>query len=200
MNRLALSAFLLFLIQFGLAHATDKKNTSSSIFHDLSVKTLDGKQRSLSDYKGKVLLVVNTASKCGFTYQYEGLQSLYLKNKDKGFVVLGFPSNDFGGQEPGNADEIQKFCQSKFNVTFPLFEKAPVTGKDKQPVYRFLTTSGPLATRGEVAWNFEKFLVNSEGKVVARWGSKVDPTSVEITEAISQALSQGLPQAPSKER
>jgi glutathione peroxidase len=188
MVRLAFAAFLLFLIQLGLAHATGTEKTDGSLFHELTVNTLEGSKKSLSEYQGKVVLVVNTASKCGYTYQYEGLQALYEKNKDKGLVVLGFPSNDFGGQEPGDAGEIKKFCETKYKIGFPLFEKGPVSGEGKQPLYRFLTTMGPKETRGEVSWNFEKFLIDGRGEIIGRWKSKVDPTSSEITQAISRAL------------
>jgi glutathione peroxidase len=190
MVRLALAAFVLFLIQLGLAHASGKEKTEGSVFHELSVTTLDGSKKSLSEYKGKVVLVVNTASKCGYTYQYEGLQALYEKHKDKGLVVLGFPSNDFGGQEPGDASEIKKFCETNYKITFPLFEKAPVKGESKQPLFRYLTTMSPKDMRGEVAWNFEKFLIDGRGEVIGRWKSKVDPGSPEIAQAISKALKQ----------
>lgn len=189
MTRFASAAFLLFALQLGLAHAEGKGG-----FHDLTAETIDGKQVKLSEYKGKAVLLVNVASKCGFTPQYEGLQSLYDTYKDRGFVVLGFPSNDFNQQEPGTADEIKTFCKLNYGVNFPLFRKNSVTGAKKQPVYRFLTERGPEATRGEVAWNFEKFLVNPNGEIVARWKSKVEPKSEEVTAKIAEVL----PTSPAK--
>ncbi len=155
-------------------------------FYDLSATRIDGSNASLAEFKGKVALVVNTASQCGYTPQYTELQELYLRFKDGGLVVLGFPSNDFGGQEPGTNTEIQKFCSSKFGVTFPLFSKTKVVGEEKDPVYRFLTAS---TGGGEVAWNFEKFLVGKDGLVVERYPSSVTPLSSRLTEGVERALS-----------
>lgn len=153
--------------------------------YDLSAPRIDGSVSTLGEFKGKVVLVVNTASQCGYTPQYADLQKLYEKYKDKGFVVIGFPSNDFGQQEPGSEAEIQKFCSSKFGVTFPLFAKTKVLGPDKSPVYAFLTKS----TGGdEVGWNFEKFLVGKNGLVIERYSSNVKPLSAPITEGIEKAL------------
>lgn len=153
---------------------------------NLSATRIDGTKVSLSDFKGKVSLVVNTASECGFTSQYAELQELYNRFKDRGFVVLGFPSNDFGGQEPGSNSDIQNFCSSKFGVSFPLFSKIKVVGPDSDPVYRFLTSS----TGGqEVGWNFEKFLVGKDGLVIDRYRSAVRPLSSQVTNAIERALS-----------
>jgi glutathione peroxidase len=129
---------------------------------------------SLAPYKGKVLLIVNVASKCGFTKQYEGLEALYEKHKDDGLVVLGFPSNDFKGQEPGTEKEIVEFCKGRFGVSFPLFGKVHVTGDEKAPLYKYLT-EGDHPGKGEVTWNFNKFLVDREGNVVAHYESKVTP-------------------------
>lgn len=156
--------------------------------YDLKAVSLDGKPVKLSVYKGKVALVVNTASKCGFTPQYEGLQRLYEKYKDRGFVVLGFPSNDFMGQEPGSAQEIKKFCQINYGVTFPLFEKGPVKGKAAQPVFKFLKASEAGGKDGEIGWNFTKFLVDGQGQVVARWGSWTKPESEEIVSRLEALL------------
>jgi glutathione peroxidase len=155
-----------------------------------SVKTIDGGLKNLADYKGHVLLIVNVASRCGFTPQYKALEAVYEKYKDKGLVVLGFPSNDFGGQEPGSNQEIKKFCSLKYNVTFPMFEKNPVTGADKQPLYRYLTEQTDPAFHGEVKWNFEKFLVNRKGQVVDRFLSTVKPDSVTIDKKIQDLLTQ----------
>jgi glutathione peroxidase len=155
--------------------------------YDLSATRIDGLRATLGDFKGKVSLVVNTASECGYTPQYGQLQELYLRFKDRGFVVLGFPSNDFGGQEPGSEAEIQKFCSSKFGVSFPLFSKTKVLGETKDPVYRFLTSS---TGGGEVGWNFEKFLVGRDGLVVNRYPSSAGPLSAELIKAIEAALKQ----------
>lgn len=160
--------------------------SAQSSLYEMQATRIDGSRENLSDFKGKVALVVNTASQCGYTPQYTELQELYERYKDRGFVVLGFPSNDFGGQEPGSEVEIQKFCSSKFGVSFPLFSKTKVLGEAKDPVYRFLTTS----TGGkEVGWNFEKFLVSKDGLVLERFPSSVKPLSPAITEAVDAAIS-----------
>ena len=140
-----------------------KEPLTSSLF-DLEAVSIDGKVVPLSQYRGQVSLIVNTASKCGFTKQYEDLETLYQKYRRRGFVVLGFPSNDFMGQEPGTDEEIRDFCLFNYGVTFPLFTKGPVTGANKQSVYRFLTEESGYS---EVRWNFEKFLLDSLGEVVA---------------------------------
>jgi len=154
--------------------------------HDFSVKTIDGKEVSLSAYKGKALLIVNTASQCGYTPQYKGLEALYGQYKDKGFEILAFPSNDFGGQEPGSNEEIKKFCELKFKTTFPLFAKIAVKGDAAHPLYKYLT--GLKENGGEVAWNFNKFLVSPEGVVVAHLASGVDPTSDELKKKVEAVL------------
>lgn len=158
---------------------------------DFTVRDIDGKDVKLSKYKGDVILVVNVASKCGYTPQYEGLQAIYKKYKDKGFFVLGFPANNFGGQEPGTNTEIKEFCESKFHVTFPMFAKISVKGDDIDPLYKFLTekaTNGAFA--GDITWNFNKFLVDRSGKVVARFSSKDTPESEVVTSAIDKYLAQ----------
>lgn len=155
-------------------------------FYELSAPQLDGKPAELSQYKGKVALVVNTASQCGYTPQYKELEALYQKYQKQGLVVIGFPSNDFGGQEPGSNEEIKKFCDLKFNVTFPMFSKDVVKGEKKQPVYQFLTSKA--SPSGEVEWNFEKFLIDKQGNVVGRYRSKVTPLSSELTGAIEKEL------------
>ena len=152
-------------------------------FFDLTATTLDGKPQPLSVYRGKVLLVVNTASECGFTPQYGGLEKLYEQLEPKGFVVLGFPSNDFGGQEPGTSAEIASFCSSNYAITFPLFEKVATKGPQQSPVYAFLTRE-----HGEPRWNFHKYLVGKDGQVVAAFPSKVTPESTELRAAIDAAL------------
>ncbi len=153
--------------------------------YDLKVNTLDGKPADLAQYKGHVVLVVNVASKCGFTPQYAGLEKLYLDYKDKGFFVLGFPSNDFKNQEPGSAQEIAQFCSAKYNVTFPMFEKVDAlkTLPTQSPVYQFLTANNP-----QPSWNFCKYLVDANGKVVKFFPSKVKPQDKELTDAIDATL------------
>jgi len=151
-----------------------------------SVKTIDGKMKNLSDYRGKVLLIVNVASKCGFTPQYEGLEALFRKYQGRGFMVLGFPANDFLGQEPGTEEEILTFCRTKYDVTFDMFSKITVKGKDINPLYDYLVHKSPVP--GDISWNFNKFLVDRHGNVVARFGSKVTPGSAEIAERLEKLL------------
>jgi glutathione peroxidase len=159
-------------------------NAQPSLY-DLEAPSIDGTPVKFSEYKGKVLLIVNVASRCGYTPQYEGLQNLYSTYREQGLVVLGFPSNDFGGQEPGTEAEIKTFCSSKYGATFPLFSKVSVVGAAKHPIYQFLTQS----TGGrEVGWNFEKFLVDRSGRVVGRFSSSVAPAAAELTSAIHAAL------------
>jgi len=143
--------------------------------------------KSLGEFKGKVLLVVNVASKCGFTKQYTGLEALYRKYKDQGLVIVGFPSNDFKGQEPGTEAEIVEFCKSKYDVTFPLFAKVTVTGANKSPLYKYLT-EGDHPGKAEVGWNFNKYLVGRDGKVIAHYPSKVTPEDSNLVSAIEAAL------------
>jgi glutathione peroxidase len=156
----------------------------ASSVHEFTLNSIDGKPGPLSAYQGKVVLIVNVASRCGFTPQYAGLEALYEKYKDRGFTILGFPANNFGGQEPGTNEEIKTFCSSKYNVTFPMYAKISVKGDDKAPLYQFLTA----ATGSEIQWNFTKFLVDKNGKVVARFEPKVTPESPEVAEAIEKAL------------
>jgi glutathione peroxidase len=152
--------------------------------YDLETTTLDGKPAKLADYRGKVALVVNVASKCGYTPQYEGLEALHKELAPRGFAVLGFPSNDFGGQEPGSAAEIAQFCRLTYGVTFPMFSKVVTkAGADQSPVYAFLGAGGTLPQ-----WNFGKYLVGKDGKVVAYFPSKVAPGSKEMRDAIDSAL------------
>ena len=151
--------------------------------YDITLNTLEGKPQSLATYKGKVVLAVNVASECGYTPQYAGLQKLYTEQKGRGLVVLGFPCNQFGGQEPGSAGQIETFCQKNYGVTFPLFEKLEVKGPGKAPLYQFLT-----ATQGEPAWNFHKYLIGKDGQVLAAFPSKVAPDSPELKAAIEAAL------------
>jgi glutathione peroxidase len=159
-----------------------KRRTPVSL-HQITLNTLEGKPQSLALYKGKVVLAVNVASECGYTPQYAGLQKLYTDYKDRGLVILGFPCNQFGGQEPGTSIQIQSFCQKNYGVTFPLFEKLEVKGPAKAPVYQFLT-----AHHGEPAWNFHKYLVSKDGQVLQAFGSAVTPDSAELKAAIEAAL------------
>jgi len=163
---------------------------SASIFsadsnvHDITVKDIDGKDAALKAYAGKVLLIVNVASECGYTGQYAGLQALHEKMSGKGLAVLGFPCNDFGGQEPGTEAAIKTFCTENYKVTFPMFSKVSIKGAGKHPLYTALQT----ASGGEVGWNFEKFLVGKDGKVLKRFTSDVEPDSPELMAAVEAAL------------
>lgn len=148
-------------------------------FYDFEMKNIQGKTVKLSKFKNNVILVVNTASKCGLTPQYEGLEELYKTNKSKGFVVLGFPCNQFLGQEPGTSEEIQSFCTNKYNVTFPLFEKIEVNGENAHPLYLFLKGQQPLEGKNDIRWNFEKFLIDKSGKVVKRYSPKTKPADIK---------------------
>ncbi len=152
----------------------------TSLLYTLPVKTIDAKETTLAAYQGKVLLIVNVASKCGFTPQYEGLQKLYNKYQKKGFVILGFPCNQFMQQEPGNEKEIQRFCQINFGVTFPMFAKIDVNGENTHPLYRYLKSKAPGFLGTEmIKWNFTKFLIDREGKVIKRYGSSTTPKEIE---------------------
>jgi glutathione peroxidase len=162
-----------------------------SPFFKYKMKDIDGNDVKLGKYKGNVLLVVNTASKCGYTPQYEGMEAVYNKYKDKGFYVLGFPANNFGGQEPGTESEIKEFCTTKYKVTFPMFAKISVLGADQDPLYTFLTSKEQNPDfAGDIKWNFTKFLVDRNGKVVARFGSKEKPDSEAVTQAIEKYLAE----------
>jgi glutathione peroxidase len=162
---------------------------AASTIYDFTLDALNGTPTPLANFKGKVVLVVNVASQCGYTYQYDGLQSLYTKYRDQGFVIAGFPSNDFGEQEPGTNEEIGAFCRSKYGVTFPMFSKISVRGLDKEPLYQFLTSRAPNPIFGsEIQWNFTKFLIDRSGNVIKRFEPKVEPLSSEVTSAIEAAL------------
>ncbi|RYG36764.1 glutathione peroxidase [bacterium] len=153
--------------------------------YDFKVKSLEGKDVDLADYKGKLVLVVNTASKCGLTPQYKGLEAMYEKYKEKDFVILGFPANDFGNQEPGTATEIVEFCDRNYGVTFPMFEKSTVLGENKSELYKWLVSNSDRP-KDEIEWNFAKFLVSREGKVIARFEPKETPEMID--EKIAKAL------------
>ena len=157
--------------------------------YDIPVNTLSGQPASLGDLSGKTLLVVNVASKCGFTPQYEGLERLQERYSDRGFSVVGFPCNQFGGQEPGSSAEIQEFCSVNYGVSFPLFEKIDVNGPDRHPVYAELTQV-PDATgeAGDIQWNFEKFLIRPDGQVAARFRPQTEPEDPQVVSAIEASL------------
>ena len=177
---------LLVLTALSLVSATA---FAASSVYDFTLDSLTGTPTPLASFKGKVMLVVNVASQCGYTYQYEGLQALYLKYKDQGLVVTGFPANNFGAQEPGTNAEIGAFCKSKFGVTFPMFSKISVAGKDKAPLYQFLTDKAAHPkTGGDIPWNFTKYLVDRDGNVLARFDAPVEPLSKELTSAVESAL------------
>lgn len=156
--------------------------------YGFTMKTIEGKDKSLADYKGKVVMVVNTASFCGYTPQYKDLEALYKQYKDKGFVVIGFPANNFGKQEPGNDGDIATFCERNYGVTFPMFSKISVKGDDIHPLYKYLTTETEF--KEEIGWNFTKFLVDKNGNIVAKFSSKVKPNEKEVIAQIDELLSQ----------
>jgi glutathione peroxidase len=158
---------------------------------EFTMKDIDGKDVKLDEYRGKVLMLVNVASHCGYTPQYEGLESIYKKYKDQGLVVMGFPANNFLGQEPGTNEEIKTFCKTKYNVSFPMFAKISVKGDDIHPLYRFLTgkNTDPEFS-GDISWNFNKFLVDRSGKIVNRFETKEKPESEKIIASIESALKQ----------
>ncbi len=182
---LVAAAISMFFLRGALATGSQKpKSESGDTFWDLKTRTLAGEPVALADWKGQVALVVNVASKCGLTPQYEGLQALYEAHAENGFVILAFPSNDFMGQEPGTPAEIQEFCSTNFAVTFPLFEKVKVKGQDKGEIYRWLTATG----LEEPTWNFTKYLIGRNGKLIARYAPRTKPDDKEMAEAISIAL------------
>ena len=177
---LALMVFLATAVMFA---------TSPGSIYDFTIKSIEGQPVSLKSYSGKVVLLVNVASKCGFTPQYAGLEALYEKYKDRGLVIIGVPANDFAQQEPGTNEEIKTFCSRKYNVTFPMMSKVSVLGDDKTPLYQFLTdkSSDPKFS-GDIKWNFTKFLFNRNGNPVARFEPAVTPDSPEVQSAIESAL------------
>ena len=178
-RRIFLLAFSLLMTSLQAASAPDILN--------IPVNDIAGKSTTLGAHPGKVILVVNAASKCGYTRQYEGLEALYKKYKDRGLVIAGFPSNEFGGQEPGSDEEILKFCTSKFNVTFPMFSKTNVNGSGAHPLFAALTGSA-AGHPGPIKWNFNKFLIGKDGMLINRYESKVEPNAQELVTAIESAL------------
>jgi len=185
-----LAALFLILAPLAVVSAADdaKKPTSVLDFH---VKDIDGKDVDLTRYKGRVLLIVNTASQCGYTPQYKDMEAIYEKYKDKGLEVLAFPANEFGAQEPGTNEQIKEFCATKYKVSFPLFSKIVVKGEGIDPLYEYLTSdkTNPKFS-GTIPWNFTKFLVNRKGEVIARFQPKDNPTSGTVTGAIDKALAE----------
>jgi len=157
---------------------------AASSIHEFTLKTIDGAPAPLKQYQGKVVLIVNVASRCGYTPQYAGLEQLYRRYKDRGFVIIGVPANNFGGQEPGTDAEIKEFCTRKYDVTFPMMSKVSVKGSDMTPLYQFLTSSAG----GDVKWNFTKFLVGKDGRVIGRFEPGVKPDAPELIAAIEKAL------------
>lgn len=177
----------------GVAESPDKPesaNADARYVLDFTMPRLDGSEQPLDAYKGKVILIVNTASKCGLTPQYAGLQSLYEKYKDQGFVILGFPANNFNGQEPGTNAEISEFCTANYGITFPMFSKISVKGKDKEPLYQRLTGM-PAPIGGEVLWNFQKYLVDRSGDVVAKFHPTVKPDDPALVSQIETLIKSG---------
>ncbi|MFV1884088.1 MAG: glutathione peroxidase [Balneola sp.] len=156
--------------------------------YDFPVIDIDGNELSLEQYKGKVLLIVNVASKCGYTPQYEGLQAIYEEYEDDGLVILGFPANNFKGQEPGTEEDIKQFCTLNYGVTFPMSSKVSVLGDDQDPLFTYLTSQPNKDFEGEIKWNFEKFLIDKEGNLIRRFRSSVKPESKELTSAIKSLL------------
>lgn len=179
---------ILFVISFWMVVWASPAGSGTSLY-DFKMKNIDGNDVSLEQFKGNVVLVVNVASKCGLTPQYEGLQKIYTKYMDRGFVILGFPANNFKEQEPGTDAEIKSFCKVNYGVSFPMFSRISVLGDDMHPLYRYLTgkDTNPEFS-GDIRWNFDKFLFSKEGKVVARFHPKVKPESDEIIQAIEKEL------------
>ena len=169
-----------------LFFATVLMATEKSV-HDFTLNSIDGQATSLASYKGKVVLLVNVASRCGYTPQYSALQAAYEKYKDRGLVIVGIPANNFGAQEPGTNEEIKTFCKTKYSVSFPMMAKVSVKGDDITPLYQFLTDK-KAPTGGEIKWNFTKFLVDKNGSVLRRFESGVEPESPEVTSAVEAAL------------
>ena len=167
----------------------DIKKSDRSVYQ-FTVNDISGKAKDLMTYKGKVLLIVNTASQCGYTPQYKGLQKIYENYKRKGFEVLGFPSNDFGGQEPGTNKEIKDFCELKYQVSFPIFAKAVVSGSAQSPLFKYLTSDANKEFKGDIAWNFEKFLIDHNGKLVARFKSSIAPENSDLIAQIESLLAE----------
>ena len=162
-----------------------------SSLHDFSMKNIDGEDQSLADFEGKVVLLVNVASQCGLTPQYKGLEALQQKYAENGFAVLGFPCNQFAGQEPGSDADVKQFCETSFGITFPMFSKIDVNGEDQAPLYKWLTSTPTTPeAEGDIKWNFGKFLVGKNGQIVSRFEPPTDPEAKEVLAAIEAALAE----------
>lgn len=183
-----LLTLFVFLMSFTNVSDTDSAERGETNIHSHTLSSLYGEEVDLSEYRGKVLLVVNTASKCGYTKQYEGLQALHESYKDKDLVILGFPSADFGGQEYSDDEDIAEFCERNFGVSFPMFSRISVKGSDQHELFRQLTTVENQDFTGDINWNFEKFLIDEEGRLVRRFRSNVTPQSNELTSSIDSLL------------
>lgn len=182
--RFALSMTLLLGAFLSMASAVDHECALN-----FKAKTIDGKTVDLEDYEGKVVLIVNTASRCGLTPQYAGLQQMYEKYQGKGFVVLGFPCNQFGRQEPGTEAEIKQFCSANYNVSFPMFSKIDVNGGEAAPIYKYLTSQDTKpAGKGDISWNFEKFLIDRDGQLVGRYAPRTKPDDADLVKAVEAEL------------
>lgn len=181
--------FLMAMVFFStiIFSSDNSKGNKMNNIHDISVIDMNGKEIKLSDYKGKVLLIVNVASKCGYTRQYAGLEKIYEKYKDKGFEILAFPCNDFGAQEPGTNKEIQEFCTATFGVKFKLFDKIKVLGDNKSPLYNRLINNS-VTEKGDIKWNFEKFLISKNGDIVARFRSNFEPENADLIKLLESEL------------
>jgi len=193
MNKTILSIINTVLVFFGTiltrSHVTAAESYSDQTIYDITIEDIHGKKVELSQYKGKVLLFVNVASECGYTPQYEELEKLHQKYKNKGLVIIGIPSNDFGEQEPGTNEEIERFCTRTYNVTFQMMAKVKTKGDEKHPLFTFLTSGqGNTALAGDVAWNFEKFIIDKNGNILSRFRSKIKPSSAECVKSIELAL------------
>ncbi len=179
---------LRYSISFGALLIMATSLFAASGIYTFTLNSIDGNPAPLADYKGKVVLLVNVASQCGYTPQYSALEAIYEKYKDQGFVILGFPANNFGAQEPGTNAEIKTFCTRKYSVTFPMYSKISVKGDDQAPLYAYLTKQTAPGIAGEIKWNFTKFLVDRDGNVVQRFEPAVTPDSKEVTTAIEKQL------------
>ncbi len=187
MKLLLISLLMGGIIILGHRVQADQVNGANNVY-DFKVKTMEGTDKSLADYRGQVLLIVNTASHCGFTPQYAGLEKLYERYKSRGFVILAFPANDFKDQEPGDDSTIKQFCELTYKTSFPLFSKISVRGAKIEPLYQYLTISSGFP--GDITWNFNKFLVDRQGRVIARFGSRTDPMDPGLEEDVLKALAQ----------
>jgi glutathione peroxidase len=188
---LIVTSAALALTRFNKSAANESVKMTEKSVLEFTMKNIDGKDVKMDEYRGKVLMIVNVASKCGYTPQYEGLEAIYRKYKDQGLVVMGFPANNFMGQEPGTNAEIKTFCSTRYNVTFPMFSKISVKGDDINPLFQFLTSkeTNPEFS-GDISWNFNKFLVDRTGKIVGRFSTREKPESENIALAIEKALKQ----------